>query len=38
VLVDLEALFAFVASNQLNLCVGEAFGRWPMGRRPPGGI
>ena len=26
-LVDLKALFAFVARDQLNLCVGEAFGR-----------
>jgi Crp-like helix-turn-helix domain len=26
-LVDLQALFAFVPGNQLNLCVGEALGR-----------
>ena len=26
-LVDLKALFAFVARYQLNLCVGEALGR-----------
>jgi hypothetical protein len=26
-LVDLQALFAFVPGNQLNLGVGEAFGR-----------
>ena len=26
-LVDLKALFAFVARYQLNLCVGQAFGR-----------
>jgi len=26
VLVDLKALFAFVARYQLNLCVGQAFG------------
>jgi hypothetical protein len=27
VLVDLKALFAFVARDQLNLCVGQVFGR-----------
>src|SRR5947209_15714364 len=26
-LVDVQALFAFVPGNQLNLCVGEALGR-----------
>jgi hypothetical protein len=27
VLIDLKALFAFVGRYQLNLCVGQAFGR-----------